>query len=391
MTQEAVPAVWMERLKSLNDHLTVLATDVVSQGDALPRGEVLRSLIGALGDFGQNHFDFFAGLYRGKTLNSSDNFPPEYVMRQVIARIAEDAQVIQNCIDQRRPRIIRGESVQAAQLLQALEFEQNVLLTADKLAWAALRPAIDGKLLPELTTAITYFQKATTIRVIPYASVALIGIPITCLQNPIDFLAIPHEVGHYVYWNSGTFPYDKTKSLYARLSEGLPQNAETWIKRWSQEIFADTYGALVAQGAIARSFQDLEDESAKDEFVEDDKRHPSPLVRPDIYADVIERRNPDLAKGLRKRWAELLQKRKGSVRLDSQGAWVCLLVEANSAKQRIQFPDELKQNYTKVVNLIQNSLPLDEPGREPRFPGSGETDVRCDLQYVRRRTSGIPR
>ena len=65
--------------------------------------------------------------------------------------------------------------------------------------------AVDGPhvvRIERLSVALTYLQKSYETRVIPYAEVCLIGIPFTSVRLTEDLLAIPHEVGHYVFWNS---------------------------------------------------------------------------------------------------------------------------------------------------------------------------------------------
>jgi hypothetical protein len=375
---EVKPSVWEIRLHALVQELDSLKADVAAQGVALPRSKVFIPLIEALRSFGIAHFNYFNHFFYDNTLNKSDNYPPDYVMRQVIVRIAEDIQVIRNCIDQRRPLANKPAVAVDA---------QAVLLTADKLAWAALQPAIEQNLLPNVTTAITYFQKDTTIRVIPYASVALIGIPITCLTNTIDYLATPHEIGHYVYWNSrlskdapavqALIEKDAKNDLILNMRTTLKaalSGEEKWTQRWIQEIFADSYGALVAQGAIALSFQDLENESSKTEFILDDSKHPLPVVRPDIYSDVIAYHDAGLAGNLHKRWIGMVQKRQNSMPLDSQGEPTYLIVGGSTLAQSVQPYNDVKDNYTNVVTEISKFLALKQLN-PVGFPGRDETDL----------------
>lgn len=365
MTYEHVPDVWVGRWKALHDYITQLGKDSALAGDpTFPRGAALQNVIGALIPFAQSHFDFFSGLFQPGGLNSAINFPNEFVMRQVINRIADDAQVIQNCIDQRRA----WKDPSQAQA-------QKVLLQADNLAWAALRFAVNRGLLPAETTAITYFQKNTSIRVIPYASVALIGIPITCLENPIDFLSIPHEIGHYVYWNSGIFVDGRPASIQSKLTNAM-KGEPYWLQRWKQEVFADTYGALVAQAAIACSFQDLEYEGSKTDLMLDDKKHPAPIVRPDIYNEAVRRHNSDLAASLSDRWGNLIQNRHSLLRLDTQNNWAYLKVHRDAESTDVLLPGEIRQNYNYLLDEIDKILPPRPTiGAEPDFPARGETNL----------------
>ncbi|MEO8396694.1 MAG: hypothetical protein ABI700_27120 [Chloroflexota bacterium] len=353
--------VWNSRWESIARFLQALATEVDAEIE-LPRRLVLIPLVKSLQDFGAAHFQYFNDYFTKHPDEVCADFPPEFVIRQVIERIATDAQVIQTCIAQRRA----GGDAHA----------RDVLLTADKLAWQALRPAVDGHLLPPETTAITYFQKVASIRVIPYASVALIGIPITCLYNSFDYLSIPHEVGHNVYWNAGKFDDDAQLSIQSRLKQqATRQEKAKPAYRWTQEIFADAYGALVAQAPIAVSFQDLEFESSKVEFATDDGRHPLPIVRPEIYAALIGKTDPVLAEKLEDRWKKLLQKRSAFVTTDAEGDWNTVQVAESVENPNPTLIDHnnLVNGYSTIVDAVTDVLPMSS--QEPDFPARDAKDL----------------
>jgi hypothetical protein len=134
----------------------------------------------------------------------------------------------------------------------------------------------------EGTRLITYFQKNVSIRVIPYASVALIGIPYTTINASKDFLAIPHEVGHYLYWKGIVNGH----TIQQELSISVPKNP-AWCFDWLEETFADVYGCLIAGPTIALSFQDLQLRRTPKEFIKNDEEHPVPILRPNIYNKVL--------------------------------------------------------------------------------------------------------
>jgi hypothetical protein len=190
------------------------------------------------------------------------------------------------------------------------------LKRADKLAWSALKPAVDD---PNLnlhkdTTVMTYFQKGAFIRVIPYAPVALLAIPFTATEVPRDFLALPHEVGHYVYRNAridedqaipqvlGKNRIDEDQTIPQVLGKKLIELAEPsprWARRWKEEIFADVYGCLIGGPVTGLSFQDLSLQSSRTpvvltpgeypygKFTEDDGVHPASVARPYVYTRVL--------------------------------------------------------------------------------------------------------
>jgi hypothetical protein len=337
----------------------------------------LKTLAHCLGNFVEKQFEFFYdgfGEHEKYKLNESLEFPPEYVFKVTLDQAAEDLEVIRRVADQRR-------------------FEEMAkrLKEADKLVWSALKPVIgpgklvgneappeapealkpyEKKLLPE-TNAMSYFQKAASIRVIPYAPVALIGIPFTATMVPRDYLSIPHEVGHYVY-RHGKVRVDKNGHIVDRVDKGelkaIPQvlgrklseqperdqelerkvlgtilseqaleeqqqkqrleltgSSPRYIRRWKEEIFADVYGCLVGGPVAALSIRDVMLQSSRSrvietpgeyfygQFTEDDGIHPVPLLRPYVYTvtlraiDSRDEKLSDWADKLDKEWKQLAQ------------------------------------------------------------------------------------
>jgi hypothetical protein len=173
----------------------------------------------------------------------------------------------------------------------------------------------------KLPTAVTYFQKSPDIRVIPYAPVALVGIPYSCQQLPRDLLAVPHEVGHYVF-SHGTLGYGTAdekplrKYLLDRLGQIVPKESRDYrrLSRWLEETFADVYGACVAGPVMALDFQDLQLHTGRERFITDDNDHPVPVLRPKIHLQVLRKRDPGgwaaWADVLQRNWEERLEKRE---------------------------------------------------------------------------------
>jgi hypothetical protein len=150
------------------------------------------------------------------------------------------------------------------------------------------------------TTVMTYFQNSASIRIIPYASVALVAIPFTATEVKRDYLALPHEVGHYVYRHGKIKGKSIPQALGQRLME-LDPPSPRWARRWKEEIFADLYGCLIGGPVTALSFQDLARQSSRTpiihvpgeylygSFTEDDGVHPVSVVRPYVYTNVLRR------------------------------------------------------------------------------------------------------
>ncbi|MFQ5419803.1 MAG: hypothetical protein ACE5EY_05515 [Anaerolineae bacterium] len=254
-----------------------------------PRLHILQCLIKRLQAFAKPHFYYFyEGFNLGGTLQSFELYPPKHVLSTILYQIADDLDVYR--------RAAADEMIADDRLTQA------ALRKADRLVLEALKPAAGLEL--ENPNAITYFQRSAAIRVIPYDldEMAVIGIPFTCTSLPQDFLAIPHEVGHFVFWNGKV----KGTPLWILLRQAvMGSGAPRWIMAWLEEIFADVYGGLVAGPSIALDFQDLQLTESAERFIRDDGEHPAPAVRPDVYAATLDKAGLDAWNGrLRVRWRD---------------------------------------------------------------------------------------
>jgi hypothetical protein len=289
-----VEPVWKKRFDSLNSRIEALS-DLLDTAGLFDRKEVLQHLVSSLEAFARRQFDYFYDGFNDGTLQPASAWPVDHVMTAILEQISYDLEAIRWAAEQRR----QDDS--------AMEWALRV---GDKLTWQALQPAVEPFNLPDTTTVLVYFQKFAEIRMIPYAPVALIGLPITCVPTQKDgqtqmvtrdYLAIPHEVGHYVYWHGSV----KAKGHQWPLSQHIqgpfiPQMG--WGREWLEELFADVYGCLIAGPIIAQSFQDLQMRVSEDRFFADDGEHPVPLVRPDIYTKVLQ-------KAFSKAWAKYMNNR----------------------------------------------------------------------------------
>lgn len=297
---ERVADVWTERLQALDSLMYAMSRDYDTL--SLARWGTLKPLLKCLQAYGRDQLTYFHAGFSTRRLEVSDDHSPESVYSIVLNQIGYDLEVLQRAVQQRA-------SGSAAMT--------ETLKETDKLAWLALKPAIDAGLLPADTTAVTYFQKSPVSRVIPYAHVALIGVPYSCMSVTRDHLALPHEIGHYVFWH-GRVPgtgeslrqalqrsaFDELKQCVTVDSPEFP----TWCAVWLEELFADAYGALIAGPVIALDFQDLALHNSCEEFTISDNDHPVPILRPDIYIKVLEKaanethRWAGWATALRQRW-----------------------------------------------------------------------------------------
>lgn len=253
--------------------------DLRSYRDLAGNGEgPLHTLVGVLTNLQAYQARMMALFEDNKVLGSTE-LPKAYARRTLIDRAAEDLEVVLRALAQRMPPLSLN-----------LDWVQRLKL-ADRLAFAALKPVMSdriGGLLPEdvamlrPTTAVTYFQKANSIRVIPYAPVALIGIPFSAATYDQDLLAIPHEIGHYVYWHE---PLERG-SLNGSLARHF-WDQPAWLSAWQEEIFADVYGALVAGPYMAIDFQDILADTSRTRFITDDGEHPVSIARAYVFTSVL--------------------------------------------------------------------------------------------------------
>jgi len=275
--------IWGKRWQALEE---LLADRQHSYSRLAQKHDVLKTLavlIDCLHNFGASQFKFFYdGFFNDRLLPSVD-YPAEYVLRATLDQIAFDMAVIQRAVAQRQESDLRP-----------------TLTKADQFAQHALKLAIDNGLLPTCTT-VTYFNKSYNVRLIPYAPVALIGIPYSCTELKTDYLAIPHEVGHYVYHHAA--------GLAALLHDLIVMEPD-WVNHWVEEIFADVYGCLVAGPVLGLSFQDILLDNSQAKFVADDGAHPIDAIRPYIYSKTLaEMGFNKAAQALNERWEKMLAKR----------------------------------------------------------------------------------
>jgi hypothetical protein len=288
-------SLWGHRWEALKNNIK-RTRDYYDGKPKLPRKSTLVALLRSLEIFTDGYLD------EGKSVDGNFKdflnrftreqlkfkaYPPENVLAVILSRVGFDLEVIGRAAEQ---RLVDSES----------ELTNDTLALADQLAWLARQPAKDMKLIDENTTVLTYFQRLSEIRVVPYANVAIIGIPFTSMSVPMDLLAIPHEVGHYVFWHrkKTTFEWWKANPTFSGQDGSMKtkKEFETWWKKWIddsnyrkwyEELFADVYGCLIAGPVIAYDFQEQALHNASNDFLKVEDKHPTPYLRPSIYNKVL--------------------------------------------------------------------------------------------------------
>ncbi len=245
-------------------------------------------LLESLATFADEGFTFFKdGYYTNKKLPVSTAVPPRAIMRTFINQVSFDLSVIQHAVNQRR------------RLQDRLPTQQGCTLTmADQLAKMAIDLAISANYLPENTRIITYLAKSVRARLVPYSHTLLISVAYASIHTGInpsrDFLALPHEIGHHLYWN-GIHPESglpmRDRLLQSAGKAGIGQ--DDWRLRWLEEMFADTYALLLAGPVIVLDFQDMLDDDMSSHFREDTDKHPIPEIRPFIQTNILRRLTDD--------------------------------------------------------------------------------------------------
>lgn len=295
----------------------------------------LRGLLDRLKEFASKQFAFFYDGFIGNQKYSfgdvdqieylnpqfqwlrSDYSIGDFILSEIFDRATFDLQVIDQAIDQRFMAVTtfdwdKIEKWQKQGIDQVLSIHRTIN-TADELAIGAMLLFSTSLRVDRFATAITYQRSSATLRVIPYADVALIGLPISTLGNDEDILAIPHEVGHFLYWNGEKQVGDKTLTLRNWLKQELsPEHID---HPWLEEIVADVVSCIIGGPITTYSLMRHLQKAVGKSFLYDDGEHPIPAIRPYVCLRILDKKlmtpqKVDIAAKLRNTWEEILAKRK---------------------------------------------------------------------------------
>lgn len=282
--------------------------------------------------FAAKHLRFFSS--GAASAQVPPGYSREYALALALHQAGFDMEVLEQAAQQRLSPL---DAVDLA-----------VLATADRLARHAVDAAKAAALLPADATALTYFQKSPVIRVIPYAPVALIGVPYSLKLVPQDHLSIPHDVGHAVYWNSPA------------VADSLPAALPAWLGshpagRWVEEVFADLFSARVAGPVAGFSLQDLLFRQGDDTFLTHDGDHPIPALRPFIYSHLCVRNGQRrAARSLSRAWRQRLKARFGR-----EAVVVALGLGAHEALDDLisaEAPPALEKPLDRLIDDVEQML-----------------------------------
>ncbi len=250
----------------------------VGLGDSRLAGEISRRqsvlvALSCLASFARKQLAFLqTGLGPWGRFETDSRYPLAFLSEATTRQLSFDLDVLLRTLGHR-------------EVANSTPAMRESLALADQLAVQALLPAVRHG-LAEPATLLTYFQKSPTIRLIPYVPLAAIGVDFSALGDPVRLLAVAHEVGHHVY-RQLTVNYaaqldTQIEAMASPAAEGMVNRWPAWLLAWEEEIFADSYAALVAGPAAALGLQQLIATGRRTGLAEDDGVHPVDLLRPQI-------------------------------------------------------------------------------------------------------------
>lgn len=257
----------------------------------------------------------------------SERYTADVVMAALMEQISIDLNIIKQVFHQRY-----SESHHWLQVMNSTEgsdFQDDPqrpsLMVADQLAQLALQPAIDhGFFDNQNKTVVTYLNRRVDVRLLPYHSSVLIGIPYTAqttfsvemvknqtvtqvsvlapreeptsttytLIIPTEYLAIPHEIGHHLYRYGKQGKDSIHQILQRQLRARLTTQPETlkqagWRLQWAEEIFADAYGCMIAGPISVFGFQEYLTHGQPVSYDHHAHKHPVNVFRPLIQSQIL--------------------------------------------------------------------------------------------------------
>jgi len=290
--------VWAQRKAALDqvieETIAWAEADLGALGDSFEDGQLQACLeaLRALRHFGTAAFGFFDRGFRFGYLRRSKAYSYRYVLRTILDQMSVDLNLLQKAIFQRRRA---GQGATTAPTAQA-----KTLALADRLAFHALKPAVERGFMRE-GSVVTHLAKQFDIRVVPFYDIVLIGVPYTTFSDAgaptLDFLAILHEVGHYLFERGKVPGTDSYVDVFLRaaLLDGNRGLAEgDWRVRWLEELFADAYGSFVAGPVHVLSLQERLKDNRPGTLRQDTGEHPLPVLRPLIQTRMLRKITDEL-------------------------------------------------------------------------------------------------
>lgn len=223
--------------------------------------------------------------------------PPLHLIQACYQHLGNDFELLQRAFLQRQPHVEPAGQQVAGVLAKEL-------VMTDKLALKTLAPFAHLLANPIL---FTFFSQETHIRHLPFsAGVILVGlshgrVSLTyneqmrssedATRKPLpafELLAIPHEIGHYLYDHAQieqpTASSAPPKRHFVDLSANFRDNP---YHHWCEELFADLFGCVVAGPLTVLSMQALLATGDPVRLWQDDGEHPTAAVRPYLLTEML--------------------------------------------------------------------------------------------------------
>ena len=226
-----------------------------------------------------------------EALNQAKILPPVDQIRACFRQFTMDFEIIQNSIRQRR-------WVKDAQQGSNPDIQSASLIVTDKLAARAMAPF--KHLITDSTDIIpiTFFSNRVYVRQLPYTDQFMfvglsydLTLPIQQSTQddgqpaspPFELMAIPHEIGHFMYHHANLVKNRKF-ATFAAMSKQFKSSP---YFDWCEEIFADLYGCLIAGPFAVLGMQALIATEEKEMVLTDDDEHPTGIFRPYFLSEML--------------------------------------------------------------------------------------------------------
>ena len=324
--------------------------------------------------FIKKYESFFERVETALRPEEMDEFNKTLILHRALGTALEEWDTIRHALEQRENSRYAG-----------------VLAELDRLSLDCLLPLFGTEKL-ESHGAFTYLHKLFDIKRFAFSRTPLIGAPFAALTSPEAWLAIPHEAGHYIFWN-GTDTFEAFNAFYRRLQDGVLAVVErairsrviggyfrrrglvfqTWLD-WLDEIFADVFGTLAAGPAYAWSLQSnlRAAHSIRDLYhSHEEPEHPHPFIRPFFHIAALR----EMAKAAEGEFASRLAEEADALEASWRQSW--FEVDADREIDRLPTPDG--------IGVMSDILAQEVPGITALIvnAGLGENLPKTLIQYFK--------
>lgn len=284
---------------------------------------LVKLLLTWLDSFSEEFFKFFHHGFKLTSGYSFEEYPkevnPDVVFGNLINQVNNDLSVLLNAVDRRLAESSQNKDVRSSIINDILTEASN---DAEEV-YRQLAPFLDPS-----TQLLLYLHKSPVVRVIPYAPVVLIGLPVTGgsdnlnARAAIKFGSIPHEFGHHLYWY-GRLPSEENefyerKLLREEIKEKFCNDASlskymddnpAWLDYWSEEIVADIVSTVIYGEMAVELLQNRLLTISNRFYLHDDNQYPIPILRPYISLKVLSRTDAEGAANREQQWTRKLCER----------------------------------------------------------------------------------